>query len=88
MVTHPVRYGARRHVVADLMFQLVSTRHEQRSTIITTNVGIGGWSNMFADDKLAAAAIDRVVHHGHLVEFSGTSRHMDESLMLGKDKEE
>ena len=36
------------------------------------------------DDKLAAATIDRLVHHGRLVEFNGPSRRMDAALMLGK----
>ena len=35
-------------------------------------------------DKLASAAIDRIVHHGRLVEFGGESRRMESSLMLGK----
>ena len=40
---------------------------------------------VFADDKLAAAIVDRVVHHGRLVEFGGPShRRFEESLMLGK----
>ncbi len=39
---------------------------------------------MLGDDKLASALIDRVVRHGRLVEFGGTSRRMDNALMLGK----
>jgi DNA replication protein DnaC len=39
---------------------------------------------VLGDDKLASAAIDRLVHHGRLVEFGGTSRRMEEALMLGK----
>ena len=40
---------------ADLLFQLISTRDEQRSTIITTNVGISGWGRVFGDDVAASA---------------------------------
>ena len=40
---------------ADLLFQLISTRYEQRSTIITTNVGISGWGRVFGDDVAASA---------------------------------
>ena len=39
---------------------------------------------MLGDDKLASALIDRIVHHGRLVEFGGASRRMEEALMLGK----
>ena len=52
--------------------------------IFTTNVKSGRWGTVFADDKLAAAIVDRVVHHGRLVEFGGPSHRLEESLMLGK----
>ena len=58
---------------ADLMFQLVSTRYEQRSTIITTNVGIGGWARVFGDDVAASAIADRVCHHCSLIRITGRS---------------
>ena len=58
---------------ADLMFQLVSTRYEQRSTIITTNVGIGGWSKVFGDEVTAGAIADRVCHHCTLIKITGRS---------------
>ncbi len=73
---------------ARLLFQVISECYEARSMILTTNIEFGKWGTVFADDKLAAAAIDRVVHHGRLVEFNGASRRMDESLMLGKGKED
>lgn len=58
---------------SDLMFQLVSTRYEQRSTIITTNVGIRGWANVFGDDVAASAIADRVCHHCTMVKITGRS---------------
>lgn len=58
---------------ADLLFQLVSTRYEQRSTVITTNVGIGGWAKVFGDEVAASAIADRVCHHCHLVKITGRS---------------
>ena len=58
---------------ADLLFQLISTRYEQRSTIITTNVGISGWGRVFGDDVAACAIADRVCHHCHLVKITGRS---------------
>lgn len=58
---------------ADLMFQLVSTRYEQRSTIITTNVGIGGWAKVFGDEVTAGAIADRVCHHCTLIKITGRS---------------
>ena len=58
---------------ANLMFQLISTRYEKRSTIITTNVGIGGWANVFGDDVAASAIADRVCHHCTLIKITGRS---------------
>lgn len=58
---------------ADLMFQLVSTRYEQRSTIITTNVGIGGWAKVFGDDVSASAIADRMCHHCTMIKITGRS---------------
>lgn len=58
---------------ADLLFQLVSTRYEQRSTIITTNVGISGWGRVFGDDVAASAIADRVCHHCHVIRIAGRS---------------
>lgn len=41
-------------------------------------------NRFFGDDKLAAAVIDHLIHHGRLVEFNGTSKRMDKALMVGE----
>ena len=71
---------------ARLLFQVMSDCYEKRSLVITTNIEFSKWGTVFGDDKLAAALIDRIVHHGRLVEFNGTSRRMDAALMLGKEE--
>lgn len=68
---------------ARLLFQVISKCYERRSLILTTNIEFSKWGTVFADDKLAAAAVDRIVHHGRLIEFLGPSRRMEGSLMLG-----
>lgn len=68
---------------ARLLYQIVADCYEQRSVIFTTNIEFSKWGTILGDEKLAAATIDRVVHHGRLVEFNGTSKRMDASLMLG-----
>jgi len=69
---------------ARLLFQVMSDCYEKRSVIVTTNIEFSRWGTVFGDDKLAAAVIDRLVHHGRLVEFNGASKRMDAALMLGK----
>lgn len=72
---------------ARLLFQVISESYESKSMILTTNIEFSRWSSIFADEKLAAAAVDRIVHHGRLIGFNGPSRRMDASLMLGKGGE-
>lgn len=69
---------------ARLLYQVISDSYERRSIVFTTNVEFSRWGTVFADDKLAAAIVDRVVHHGRLVEFGGPSHRLEQSLMLGK----
>ena len=69
---------------ARLLFQVMSDCYERRSMILTTNIEFSKWGVVLGDDKLASALIDRIVHHGRLVEFGGASRRMEDALMLGK----
>ena len=72
---------------ARLLYQVIADSYERRSVVFTTNVEFSRWGTVFADDKLAAAIVDRVVHHGRLVEFGGPSHRLENSLMLGKGGE-
>lgn len=71
---------------AQLLFQVMSDCYEKRSLVITTNIEFSKWGTVLGDDKMAGALIDRIVHHGRLIEFAGASRRMETSLMLGKAK--
>ena len=61
---------------ADLMFRLVSARYERRSTIITTNVGLRGWPEVFGDAVTANAIADRLCHHCTHLKITGRSYRM------------
>ncbi len=69
---------------ARLLYQIIAGSYERRSIVFTTNIEPGKWGTVFADDKLAAAIIDRIVHHGRLLEFTGQSRRVSEALMFGR----
>ena len=58
---------------ANLFFQLVSARYERASLIITSNKPFGRWGEVFGDDVVAAAMIDRLVHHADVVALKGDS---------------
>lgn len=69
---------------ARLLFQVLSDCYERRSLLITTNIEFSKWGVVFGDDKMASAIIDRVMHHGRLIEFNGSSKRMEHALMLGR----
>jgi DNA replication protein DnaC len=58
---------------ANLFFQLVSSRYERASLIVTSNKTFGRWGEVFGDDVVAAAMIDRLVHHAEVVALKGDS---------------
>ena len=63
---------------AVLFFQLVSRRYEHASTVLTSNKGFEEWGEILGDDVMAAALIDRLLHHCHLVNIRGNSYRMRE----------
>jgi DNA replication protein DnaC len=58
---------------ANLFFQLISARYERASVIVTSNKPFGRWGETFGDDTVAAAMIDRLVHHADVVALKGDS---------------
>ena len=58
---------------ANLFFQLVASRYEQGSIMVTSNLPFGRWGETFGDDVVAAAMIDRLVHHSEVLTLSGDS---------------
>jgi DNA replication protein DnaC len=58
---------------ANLFFQLVSSRYERASLIVTSNKAFGRWGEVFGDDVVAAAMIDRLVHHAEVIALKGDS---------------
>ncbi len=63
---------------AVLFFQLVNARHERASTVLTSNKGFEEWGAVLGDEVMAAALIDRLLHHCHLVNIRGNSYRMRE----------
>src|SRR3954468_11223454 len=58
---------------ANLFFQLVSARYERASLIVPSNKPFGRWGEVFGDDVVAAAMIDRLVHHAEVIALKGDS---------------
>ena len=58
---------------ANLFLQLVSSRYEHASLILTSNLPFSGWGGVFGDQAVVAAMIDRVVHHADVLTLKGAS---------------
>ncbi len=66
---------------SQLLFHLIAQAYEKRSLIIPTNLEFSRWGSIFSDEQMAAAMIDRLVHHGHLLLFEGKSYRLEYALM-------
>ena len=66
---------------ARLLFQAGVDSYETRSVIFTSNLESGRWGDVFGDGDMAAAVIDRIVHHGRIIRFHGESYRNRHSLM-------
>ena len=66
---------------SQLLFRVISDSYESKSLILTTNLEFSKWGSIFTDAQMAAAMIDRLVHHGHLLLFDGKSYRMEHALM-------
>ena len=75
---------------AMLFFQLINRRYERASTVLTSNKGFEDWGQVLGDDVMAAALIDRLVHHCHIVNIRGNSfrlrQHSELSAILLGDQ--
>ncbi len=58
---------------ANLFFQLVNVRYERASTVLTSNKSFKEWGDIFGDSVVAAAMLDRLLHHCHIVNIQGNS---------------
>lgn len=64
---------------ADELADILMSRYEKASTIVTSNRPIDDWSALLGDVVVAAPLLDRLMHHGHLLKFDGKSWRLKES---------
>jgi DNA replication protein DnaC len=68
---------------ATLFFQLINSRYECGSIVLTTNKPFGKWNEIMGEDAVATATLDRLLHHAHVVSLSGESYRMKERIKIG-----
>lgn len=72
---------------ANLFFQLIAKRYEKHSTIITTNQTFNKWGDVFSDNVLANAILDRLLHHSHVINIKGNSYRIKDKLNYMNENE-
>lgn len=80
MVVDEIGFVPLHKEAAELLFQIISDCYERRSLIITSNLEFSQWNTVFGDNRLTAALIDRLIHHSHIVIFTGESHRLQESM--------
>ena len=65
---------------ADLLFRVLSERHERRPVIVTTNLPFSEWTSVFPDARLCRAVVDRLTHRAHLIDTGTESIRLAEAL--------
>ena len=82
MVVDEIGYLPVSQTGAVLFFQLMSRRYERASTVMTSNKGFEKWGEVLGDEVMAAALIDRILHHCHIVNIRGNSYRMRQHTEL------
>jgi DNA replication protein DnaC len=65
---------------AELLFQVLSIRHEKKPVIVTTNLPFSEWTSIFHDQRLCRALIDRITHRAHIIETGIRSIRFEEAM--------
>lgn len=65
---------------SELLFHIIADCYEHKSVIVTSNLEFGQWNRIFGDNRLTTALVDRLVHHAHVVAFTGESYRLKNAL--------
>lgn len=69
------------HQGSNLLFQLIARRYMKKSTIITTNMPFSRWGEVFSDNTLASALLDRLLHYSHIIRITGNSYRIKDKIV-------
>ena len=69
------------HQGSNLLFQLIAKRYMNKSTIVTTNMPFSRWGEVFSDNTLASALLDRLLHYSHIIRITGNSYRIKDKIV-------
>ena len=70
LVLDDIAYVSKDQAETSVLFELIGSRYERRSLLITANQPFGEWGKVFPDQAMTLAAIDRLVHHATILEMN------------------
>lgn len=70
LILDDIAYVSKDQAETSVLFELIGTRYERRSMLITANQPFGEWGRIFPDQAMTLAAIDRLVHHATILEMN------------------
>lgn len=73
LIIDDIGYVSRDQQETSVLFELIAHRYERASLIITANQPFSQWHSIFADASMTVAAVDRLIHHAHIIELKGES---------------
>lgn len=74
------------HQGSNLLFQLITRRYMNKSTIVTTNMPFSRWGEVFSDNTLASALLDRLLHYSHIIRITGNSYRIKDKIVDSDSK--
>ncbi|MEQ8191629.1 MAG: ATP-binding protein [Candidatus Eremiobacterota bacterium] len=80
-------YLALNYDIGPILYEIVAGRYEKKPLIITSNKSLVEWGNILQDSSLAAALVDRLLHHGEVYYLSGESYRLRGKKIASPDKE-
>lgn len=81
LVIDDIGYVQQEQLEMEVLFTLLAERYERGSMIITSNLRFSKWNNIFKDQMMTAAAVDRIIHHSVILELNIPSYRIDEAKM-------
>jgi DNA replication protein DnaC len=80
LILDDLAYVTKDQAETSVLFELIATRYERRSMLLTANQPFGEWGKIFPDQAMTLAAIDRLVHHSTILEMNVESYRRREAI--------